>query len=58
MNLIVIVKKDRLDILIGVIIALVDITFMQGGTIKYPKDVFQEKEEWARAIKVDRLYLW
>lgn len=33
--------KDRLDLLIGIIFAVVDIIFLVGGTIKFPKSVFQ-----------------
>jgi hypothetical protein len=39
----VIIAKSRLDLLIGIIIALIDIAFLQGGSIKYPKSVLQEK---------------
>lgn len=50
--------KDRLDLLIAMVVALIDVAFMQGGTIKFPKDVFQEKEDWASKVKADRLPLW
>jgi len=33
----VVVVRDRFDILISVVIALIDIATMKGGTIKYPK---------------------
>lgn len=53
-----IVIKVRLDLLMSLVIGIIDIAFMEGGTIKYPKDVFQEKEDWASAIKLNRLPLW
>jgi hypothetical protein len=53
-----ILMKDRLDLLIGFGAALVEVVFMEGGTVKYPKEVFQEKEEWADAIKLNKLPLW
>jgi hypothetical protein len=36
-----VVLKDRVDVLIGLAIALLDIAFLTGGTIKYPKEVYQ-----------------
>lgn len=39
--------KDRLDLFISIALALLDIAFFEGGTIKYPKEVFQEKQQWA-----------
>jgi hypothetical protein len=50
--------KDRLDLLIAIAIALLDMAFMEGGTVKYPKEVFQEKEDWAAKIKLNRSPLW
>lgn len=53
-----IILKDRVDLLIAIMLALLDIKFLQGGTIKYPKEVFQEKQDWAEAIRVNRSSLW
>jgi hypothetical protein len=52
------VVKDRLDLLIAIAAALLDVAFLEGGTVKFPKDVFQEKEEWAGAVGLSRLPLW
>ncbi len=49
---------DRLDILIGIILAIVDIIFLEGGTIKFPKSVFQEKQEWAEFVRANKLPFW
>lgn len=38
-----IILKGRIDLVIAVLVALLDIAFIQGGTVKYPKEVFQEK---------------
>lgn len=41
LNLFMIWYKNRVDLLIAAITAIIDIGCLQGGTIKYPKDVFQ-----------------
>ena len=41
LNLFMISYKRRVDLLIAAITAIIDIGCLQGGTIKYPKDVFQ-----------------
>lgn len=53
-----VVLKDRVDVLIGLATALLDIAFLTGGTIKYPKEVYQEKERFAEWIRLDRCWLW
>ena len=35
------VFKGRLDLLIGVLVGLVEVWMMGGGSIKYPKSMFQ-----------------
>lgn len=35
------VYRGRLDLLIGVLIALVEVWMMGGGSIKYPKSMYQ-----------------
>ena len=35
------VHKARLDLLIGVLVGLVEVWMMRGGSIKYPKSMFQ-----------------
>lgn len=35
------VHKGRVDLLIGVMVAFVEVYAMRGGSIKYPKQVFQ-----------------
>jgi hypothetical protein len=34
---VMIIEKDRLDLLLGITLAILDILFLEGGTIKYPK---------------------
>lgn len=36
-----IVVFNRIDMLVALLVGLVEIAFMEGGTIKYPKEVFQ-----------------
>ena len=38
-----IVFKARLDLFLAIVIAILEITLLGGGTVKYPKQVFQEK---------------
>jgi hypothetical protein len=40
-NIFMIYFRRRVDLLIAAITAIIDIGCLQGGTIKYPKDVFQ-----------------
>ncbi len=58
LNLFMISYKSRVDLLIAAITAIIDIGCLQGGTIKYPKDVFQQKQEWAEKICVNNLSVW
>ena len=53
-----IVAVERVDLLIGLGMALAEVAFMAGGTIKFPKEVFQEKEEWAEKIALTKSPLW
>jgi hypothetical protein len=50
--------KGRIDLFLGVLTAVLDVTLMRGGTIKYPKMVYQEKEDWTGAIRLNRLSIW
>ncbi len=40
---VMVILRARVDICLGVVIGLIEVLFMRGGTVKYPKDVFQEK---------------
>jgi len=40
-SIFVIFAHDRLDMLIAIITSIIDIFFLQGGTVKYPKTVLQ-----------------
>jgi len=53
-----VVVTNRVDIMVSFIVAMLDIALMEGGTIKFPKEVYQEKERVAEIIKLDRLFLW
>ena len=55
---VMIVVRSRIDLLIGVMVAVVELVWMGGGTVKFPRLVFQEKEEWAAAIGANDWYLW
>ena len=50
--------RARVDLMVGVLIAMVDVLMLRGGTIKYPKLVFQEKEDWADYLGVSRWVVW
>jgi hypothetical protein len=53
-----IVVTGRVDILLSFIVSVLDIALMEGGTIKFPKEVYQEKERLAERIRLDRIFLW
>lgn len=50
--------RGRVDLVVGVGMAVVEVGLMGGGTIKYPKQVFQEKEGWAGWLGVVRWRVW
>jgi hypothetical protein len=36
-----VILKGRIDLCVGVVVGIIELWLMQGGTIKYPKEVFQ-----------------
>ena len=52
------VLHARVDLVVAVGVAVVEVLLMGGGTVKYPKLVFQEKENWADKIGLNRWRVW
>ena len=48
----------RLDIIIAVVLAVIEVKCMHGGMVKYPKSVFEEKEGWAVWTKLASCRYW
>ena len=55
---VMVVWRARVDLLLALVLAVIEVMYMGGGTIKYPKHVFQQKENWVAMIRVDSCSVW
>ena len=53
-----VVWRARIDLLLSLCLCIVEVWYMGGGTIKYPKHVFQQKENWAAMVRLDVCRAW